>query len=183
MLAWFHHIRGLRYASLRYFNASGSNGRSGERHDPESHLIPIVLQVAAGLREYVSIYGTDYPTKDGTCVRDYIHVSDLADAHVLALEALDSRDKLIYNLGAGAGFSVREVIDSVERVTRKPIKAVEKSRRPGDPAILLASSERIRSELKWKPKYPGLDEIVASAWKWMQTHPQLYAEPAGARRS
>ena len=183
MLTWFHRIHGLRYASLRYFNASGSNGRSGERHDPESHLIPIVLQAAAGLRELVSIFGTDYPTQDGTCIRDYIHVSDLADAHVLALEALDSRDKLIYNVGTGAGFSVREVIDSAKRITRKPIKAIEMSRRPGDPAVLVASSERIRRELNWNPKHPGLDEIVASAWEWMQAHPQLYAEPAGARRS
>src|SRR5690242_1912684 len=136
MLAWFHRIHGLRYASLRYFNASGSNGRSGERHDPESHLIPIVLQVAAGLREQVSIFGTDYPTKDGTCIRDYIHVSDLADAHVLALEALGSRDQLIYNLGSGTGFSVREVVQSARRVTGKAIEEVEAARRPGDPAVL-----------------------------------------------
>ena len=183
MLGWFHRIHGLRYASLRYFNAAGSNGRSGERHDPESHLIPIVLQAAAGLRDHVSIYGTDYATTDGTCVRDYIHVSDLADAHVLALEALDSRDKLIYNIGAGSGFTVREVIDSAKRVTGKPIKVVEASRRPGDPAVLVASSKRIRTELNWKPKYPGLDQIVGSAWEWMHAHPQLYAEPAGARRS
>lgn len=183
MLAWFHRIHGMRYASLRYFNAAGSNGRSGERHDPESHLIPIVLQAAAGLRDHVSIYGTDYSTRDGTCVRDYIHVSDLADAHVLALEALDTSDKLIYNLGAGSGFTVREVIDSAKKVTGKPIKVVETGRRPGDPAVLVASSERIRTELNWKPKYPGLDQIVSSAWEWMQAHPELYAEPAGARRS
>jgi UDP-glucose 4-epimerase len=178
MLAWFHRIHGFRYASLRYFNAAGSNGRSGESHNPESHLIPLILQVANGQREHVSIFGTDYPTPDGTCVRDYIHVTDLADAHVLALEALDSHDKLIYNLGNGAGFSVRQVIDSVRRITGEPIKVVEAARRPGDPAVLVASSDKIRKELNWKPKYPQLDQIVSTAWEWMQTHPQGYAELA-----
>src|SRR4051794_14336648 len=124
MLAWFHRIHGFRYASLRYFNAAGSNGRSGELHNPESHLIPLILQVANGQREHVSVFGTDYPTEDGTCLRDYIHVTDLADAHVLALEALDAHDKLIYNLGNGAGFSVRQVIDSVRRITGERIKVV-----------------------------------------------------------
>ena len=183
MLAWFHRIHGLRYASLRYFNAAGSNGQSGELHDPESHLIPIILQAAAGKREHVSILGTDYPTPDGTCVRDYIHVSDLADAHVLALEALDTHDKLIYNLGSGKGFSVREVIESARRVTRKEIKAIETARRAGDPAVLVASSEKIRKELKWTPKHPNLDEIVASAWEWMLKHPYGYAELANTRTS
>ena len=183
MLAWFHRIHGLRYASLRYFNAAGSNGRTGELHNPESHLIPLILQAAAGKREYISIFGTDYPTKDGTCIRDYIHVSDLADAHVLALNALGFRDKLIYNLGSGTGFSVRQVIESARRVTRKTIKEIETARRPGDPAVLVASSERIRRELGWSPKYPELEDIVASAWEWMQQHPHGYAELAGTRSS
>jgi UDP-glucose 4-epimerase len=178
MLVWFHRIHGFRYASLRYFNAAGSNGESGELHNPESHLIPLILQVASGLREHVSIFGTDYPTPDGTCVRDYIHVSDLADAHVLALAALDSRDKLIYNLGSGAGFSVRQVIDSARRITGEAIKVVESPRRAGDPAVLVASSDKIRRELKWTPNYPELDQIVSTAWAWMQKHPQGYAELA-----
>jgi UDP-glucose 4-epimerase len=182
MLAWFHRIHGFRYASLRYFNAAGSNGRSGELHEPESHLIPLILQVASGKREHISIYGTDYPTDDGTCIRDYIHVSDLAEAHVLALEALDSHDVLIYNLGNGAGFSVREVIESARRVTGKAIKAVEAARRPGDPAVLVASSDKIRRELHWRPKYPDLEAIVSSAWEWLHKHPHGYAELASTIR-
>jgi UDP-glucose 4-epimerase len=178
MLSWFNRIHGLRYASLRYFNAAGSNGFSGELHEPESHLIPLVLQAAAGKREHISIYGTDYPTEDGTCVRDYIHVSDLADAHVLALEALDRHDKLIYNLGNGTGFSVRQVIEAAGRATGKPIKAVESTRRPGDPAVLVASSEKIRRELKWTPRYPDLEQIITSAWEWSQKHPHGYRELA-----
>jgi UDP-glucose 4-epimerase len=183
MLAWMHRIHNLRYASLRYFNAAGSNGRSGEQHDPESHLIPLILQTAAGQRDHVSIFGTDYSTEDGTCVRDYVHVSDLATAHVLALEALSARDRLIYNLGSGKGFSVRQVIDSARRITGMPIKVVESSRRPGDPAILIASSEKIRRELNWNPRYPQLDAIVSSAWEWMQKHPRGYAELMSAKLS
>jgi UDP-glucose 4-epimerase len=182
MLTWLHRIHGFRYASLRYFNAAGSNGFSGELHEPESHLIPLVLQVASGQREHISIYGTDYPTEDGTCIRDYIHVSDLADAHVLALEALDEHAVLIYNLGNGAGFSVRQVIESARRVTRKAIKAVEAARRPGDPAVLVASSDKIRRELHWRPKYPDLEAIVSSAWEWLQKHPHGYAELANTTR-
>ena len=183
MLAWFHRIHGFRYASLRYFNAAGSNGRSGELHEPESHLIPIILQAAVGKREQVSIFGTDYPTEDGTCIRDYIHVSDLANAHVLALEALEARDKLIYNLGNGKGFSVRQVIESARRITGRPIKAVESPRRPGDPAVLVASSDKIQKELKWKPRFPDLDDIVVSAWDWMQKHPHGYSELAVTKSS
>lgn len=182
MLDWFHRIHKFRYASLRYFNAAGSNGRSGELHEPESHLIPLVLQAARSRRDHISVFGTDYPTKDGTCVRDYIHVSDLADAHVLALEALDGHDKLIYNLGTGTGFSVRQVIEAAQRVTGKTIKVVEAPRRPGDPAVLVASSEKIRRELGWRPKYPHLDEIVSSAWEWSHKYPQGYAEPANTTR-
>ena len=182
MLAWFHRIHGFRYASLRYFNAAGSNGHSGELHEPESHLIPLVLQVASGKREYISIYGTDYPTEDGTCIRDYIHVSDLADAHVLALEALDRHDKLIYNLGSGIGFSVRQVIDAARQVTGNAIKVVAAPRRAGDPAVLVASSDKIRRELNWRPKYADLEEIISSAWQWVQKHPQGYAELANTTR-
>lgn len=182
MLAWFHRVHGLRYASLRYFNAAGSNGISGEMHEPESHLIPLVLQAATGKRDHISIFGTDYPTPDGSCIRDYIHVSDLADAHVLALEALEHHDKLVYNLGNGTGFSVRQVINAARKVTGRPIKAVETPRRPGDPAVLVASSEKIRRELRWQPKYPDLEKIVSSAWEWSQKHPHGYAELANTTR-
>jgi len=178
MLAWFGRVHGLRYASLRYFNAAGSDGSSGERHNPETHLIPLVLQSAAGERKSVSIFGVDYPTPDGTCIRDYIHVSDLAQAHVLALYALAEREKLIYNLGNGHGFSVREVIEAARRVTGCPITALEAPRRPGDPAILVASSEKIRRELGWSPQHTQLDPIIASAWRWMQEHPEGYPSEA-----
>lgn len=175
MLAWFHRIHGLRYACLRYFNAAGAAGEQGEDHHPESHLIPLILQVALGRRDHIAIYGTDYPTPDGTCVRDYIHVSDLASAHLLVLEALRNTDKLIYNLGNGRGFSVREVIDIVRRVTGHRIPAREVERRPGDPAILVASSERIKRELHWEPRFPSLEAIVRSAWDWRRAHPEGYA--------
>ena len=174
MLSWFGRVHGLRYASLRYFNAAGSDGHSGECHHPESHLIPLVLQAAAGARDSVSIFGTDYPTHDGTCVRDYIHVADLAKAHLLALEALESRAPLIYNLGNGHGFSVREVIDSARRVTGREIEVREAPRRPGDAAVLVASSAKIREELGWIPQKPDLDSIMASAWQWVQ-RPDCYS--------
>ena len=176
MLAWFHQIHGLRYASLRYFNAAGAAGELGEDHHPESHLVPLVLQVALGQRASVAIYGTDYETPDGTCVRDYIHVLDLASAHVLALNALATRDRLIYNLGNGRGFSVREVVEVARKVTGHPIPAQEAPRRPGDPAVLVASSERIRRELGWQPRYTDLQQIVASAWEWRRSHPDGYNE-------
>src|ERR1700736_2122485 len=171
MLAWLHRIHGLRYASLRYFNAAGAAGEQGEDHVPESHLIPLTLQVALGKREHIAIYGTDYPTPDGTCVRDYIHVSDLASAHVLVLEALRERDKLIYNLGNGRGFSVREVVETVRRVTGHAIPAREVARRPGDPAVLVASSDKIKRELHWHPRFTSLESIVSSAWEWRRAHP------------
>ena len=176
MLAWFHLIHGFRYASLRYFNAAGAAGKQGEDHHPESHLIPLTLQVALGQRESISIFGSDYPTPDGTCVRDYIHVSDLASAHLLVLDELKRKDKLIYNLGNGRGFSVREVIEMVRRVTGHPIPVKEAARRPGDPAILVASSEKIRKELNWTPRYSDLEAIVRSAWDWRRAHPQGYGE-------
>jgi UDP-glucose 4-epimerase len=176
MLAWFHRIHGFRYASLRYFNAAGATESLGEAHEPESHLIPLVLQVAMGKCDKIQIFGTDYPTPDGTCIRDYIHVVDLADAHVLALHALGQHSRLIYNLGNGRGFSVREVIEAARRVTGHPIPAVESPRRPGDPAILVAGSEKIMRELGWKPRYAELETIIRSAWEWHRKNPDGYQE-------
>ncbi|HYH00573.1 MAG TPA: UDP-glucose 4-epimerase GalE [Terriglobales bacterium] len=175
MLAWFHRIHKLRYASLRYFNAAGAAGELGEAHNPESHLIPLILQVAQGKRDAISIYGTDYHTNDGTCIRDYIHVIDLAAAHVLALEALDRSGQLIYNLGNGRGFSVREVIETARKVTGHAIPAIETPRRPGDPAVLVASSENIRRELGWIPQHADLETIIRTAWEWQRRHPHGYA--------
>jgi len=168
MLRWFNQIHGLRYASLRYFNVAGAIEGYGESHEPESHLIPLVLDVALGRRRNIKIFGTDYPTHDGTCIRDYIHVKDLTDAHLLALGALEQHDRLIYNIGNGQGFTVREVIESVRRVTGAPIPVEEQPRRPGDPAVLVASSEKIKRELAWSPKFADLDRIVATAWEWHQ---------------
>jgi UDP-glucose 4-epimerase len=176
MLGWFNRIHGLRYASLRYFNVAGAskfilNGKNedyGEAHEPESHLIPLVLDVALGRRKSIKVFGEDYPTRDGTCIRDYIHVQDLADAHLLALAALKTKDRLIYNIGNGQGFTVREVIESVRRVTGKTIAVDACARRAGDPAVLVAGSEKIKQELGWKPKFAELDTIVASAWEWHQ---------------
>jgi UDP-glucose 4-epimerase len=177
MLVWLNRIHGLRYASLRYFNvagaAEGPGGIArGEAHEPESHLIPLILDVALGRRPSIGIFGDDYPTPDGTCIRDYIHVSDLADAHLLALAKLDEaagrNGPLIYNLGNGRGFSVKEVIASARRVTGHPIPAEVHSRRPGDPAVLVAGSEKAMRELGWKPRYAQLDEILRTAWIWHQ---------------
>ena len=168
MLTWLNRIHGLRYASLRYFNVAGAVEGRGEAHEPESHLIPLVLDVALGRRQSIKIFGKDYPTPDGTCIRDYVHVGDLADAHILAFEALSTRSRLIYNIGNGQGFSVREVVESARRVTGHPIPVVEEPRRPGDPAVLVASSKRIIEELGWKPRYSSLDDIVHSAWIWHQ---------------
>lgn len=172
MLSWFHRIHGLRYASLRYFNVAGAAEGRGEAHEPESHLIPLILDVALGRRQNIKIFGQDYATPDGTCIRDYIHVSDLADAHLISFQALEQKDRLIYNLGNGKGFSVREVVESVRRVTGHPIPVEEMPRRAGDPAILIASSEKIIHELGWNPKYTQLDDIVRAAWAW---HQQRYA--------
>jgi UDP-glucose 4-epimerase len=169
MLKWFNQIHGLRYASLRYFNVAGAIEGYGEAHEPESHLIPLILDVALGRREKIKIFGQDYATVDGTCVRDYIHVADLAEAHFLALAGLATRDRLICNIGNGQGFTVRQVIDSVARMTGRAIAVEECPRRPGDPAVLVASSEKIKRELGWAPKYPELDQIIASAWEWHKT--------------
>ena len=175
MLGWLNRIHGFRYASLRYFNVAGAIEGRGEAHEPESHIIPLILDVALGRRQSIKVFGRDYPTPDGTCIRDYIHVQDLAHAHLLALDALKERDKLIYNLGNGVGFSVREVIESARRVTGHPIPVEECPRRPGDPAVLIASSEKIGAELGWKPEYTSLDEIIESAWKWQQIRYQRTA--------
>jgi UDP-glucose 4-epimerase len=168
MLRWMNTQHGLRYASLRYFNVAGAVDGYGEAHEPESHLIPLILDAALGRRKNIKIFGRDYPTKDGTCVRDYIHVADLAEAHLLALGGLAQNSRLIYNIGNGQGFTVLEVIESVRRVTGKSIEVEECGRRPGDPAVLVASSEKIKQELGWRPRFAELDDIVSSAWEWHQ---------------
>jgi UDP-glucose 4-epimerase len=175
MLHWLDRIHGLRYAALRYFNAAGATARRGEDHSPETHLIPLVLQVALGQREQIQVYGNDYPTRDGTCVRDYIHVTDLAQAHILALRALDEGSRT-YNLGNGQGYTVREVIETARQVTGHPIPAVDTPRRPGDPPELVAGSGKIRRDLGWQPRFPDLYEIVQSAWNWHRTHPRGYED-------
>ncbi len=175
ILHWCEVRYGLRYASLRYFNAAGASEAYGEHHDPETHLIPLLLKVALGQREHLDIYGSDYPTRDGTCVRDYIHLIDLAQAHILALEALDEGSR-IYNLGNGEGFTVQEVVTTAREVTGHPIPARIAPRRSGDPATLVASSEKIRRELGWEARSPDLREIIESAWRWQQAHPEGYAE-------
>ena len=177
MFKWVGKAHGLRFVSLRYFNACGAHksGEIGEAHNPETHLIPLILQVPNGKREAISIFGTDYPTKDGTCVRDYIHVTDLAQAHILAVKYLmEGNESDIFNLGNGIGFTVKEVIETAKEVTQKPIKAVEEGRRAGDPAVLIASSEKAKKVLGWKPEHADLHEIIESAWKWHSTHPEGY---------
>ena len=174
VLDFYREIHGLRYAALRYFNAAGALPDQGEAHQPESHLIPLVLQVPLGKREDIKIFGTDYPTPDGTCIRDYIHIVDLVSAHFLALDALEDQKKLVYNLGNGKGYSVREVIETAREVTGHPIPIEEIDRRPGDSPRLVASSEKIRNELGWEPQIPDLKDIIHSAWSWHQSHPDGY---------
>lgn len=176
MLHWLHETRGLRFAVLRYFNAAGATAERGEDHIPETHLIPLVLQVALGQRESIKVFGDDYPTPDGTCVRDYIHVADLAQAHLLALEALDQRETLTFNLGNGAGFSVRDVVETARRITGREIPAEATPRRPGDPAVLVADSSKIRAELGWNPQFADLDTIIRSAWDWHLRCPHGYPD-------
>ena len=173
MLHWLDRICGVRFACLRYFNAAGATSTRGEDHDPELHLIPLVLQVALGKREKVSIFGDDYPTRDGTCVRDYIHVIDLAQAHILALGALEEGSRF-YNLGNGEGFTVKEVIDTAREITDRTIRADAAPRRAGDPAVLVAASNKIRKELGWTPRFPHVREIIESAWQWHQANPDGY---------
>ncbi len=175
VLDWYERIHGIRHAALRYFNAAGASGQRGEDHHPESHLIPLVLKAALGQRESITIYGTDYPTPDGTCIRDYIHVVDLAQAHLMALEHLDG-GSLHYNLGNGRGYSVRQVIDAARTVTGVDFKVVESGRREGDAAVLVASSESIARDLGWEPEHPDLESIIASAWQWHSSHPQGYGD-------
>lgn len=182
IIHWYAQLKGLRYAILRYFNACGAmmdaNGKPlrGEAHQPETHLIPLTLQVPMGQRPSIAIFGTDYPTPDGTCIRDYIHIEDLAMAHVLALEALDHRAAMTYNLGNGRGYSVREVIQTAYEVTGQEFNVVEAPRRPGDAPSLVASSERAMQELGWEPRYPDLKTIITSAWAWHQHHPNGYGD-------
>lgn len=176
VLEWYCKIHGLHFAALRYFNAAGALPGRGEAHQPESHLIPLVLRIPLGEREAAQIYGTDYPTPDGTCIRDYIHIADLVSAHLLALDGLGERERLVYNLGSGNGYSVREVIETARRVTGHPIPATELPRRPGDSARLVASSTKIKQELGWKPEHDHLTEIISSAWHWHQSHPKGYED-------
>ncbi len=168
ILDWYGRAYGLRYISLRYFNAAGASAKCGEAHDPETHLIPLILEVAMGKREEIQVYGTDYDTPDGTCIRDYIHVLDLAKAHVLALQNLDGKKPRVYNLGNDDGDSIYQVIEAARQVTGHPLPAVPAPRRSGDPARLTATSARIRSELGWVPDYPDLHSIIETAWKWHQ---------------
>lgn len=179
MLKWCDQAHGLKYCALRYFNVAGAraDGTIGEDHRPESHLIPLILQVAQGKRDKLSLFGTDYPTKDGTCVRDYIHVEDLIDAHMLALDYLRAGNpSTAFNLGNGQGFSNREIIEAARRVTGHPIPVSEEGRRPGDPATLIASSQKAMEVLGWKPKYTNVEDIIATAWKWHSTHPNGYGD-------
>lgn len=179
MFKWVGKAHGLRFVSLRYFNACGAHvsGKIGEAHNPESHLIPLILQVPNGQREYISIFGDDYDTKDGTCIRDYIHVTDLAQAHILAMDYLmNGGESNIFNLGNGVGFTVKEVIDTARKVTSHPIPAKTTPRRAGDPAQLIASSEKARSVLGWHPEHADLEEIIATAWNWHKHHPHGFAK-------
>lgn len=173
MLKWYQQIHGLEFVAFRYFNAAGASARFGEHHLIETHLIPNVLRVPLGQAAQCEIYGTDYPTPDGTCIRDYIHVMDLADAHILAMMP---GKQGFYNLGNGDGYSVREVIQTCEKITGQKIPVIEKARRPGDPPRLVASAEKARRELAWIPKYPKLDEIIRTAWAWHKAHPNGYPD-------
>lgn len=173
ILRWYDEIHGLRFTALRYFNAAGASDNLGEDHRMETHLIPNVLQVALGKKEHVEIFGTDYPTPDGTCIRDYIHILDLADAHI---RALDRNESGCFNLGTGGGTSVKEVVDCCRVITGRPIKVVEKPRRAGDPPRLIAGSEKIRRELGWEPRFQSIDKIVQSAWDWHVRHPSGYGD-------
>ncbi|MEN9841068.1 MAG: UDP-glucose 4-epimerase [Verrucomicrobiota bacterium] len=175
MLHWMDRIHGLRFACLRYFNAAGATTQRGEHHNPELHLIPLVLQVALGQREKIMMFGDDYVTRDGTCIRDYIHIVDLAQAHILALRAIDQGSRF-YNLGNGEGFTVKEVIETARQITGVKIRAEVAPRRPGDPAVLVAASEKIRRELCWQPKYPQIRDIIESAWNWHRANPHGYIE-------
>lgn len=177
MIRWFDVAHGIKSVSLRYFNAAGAHesGKIGEDHNPETHLVPLVLQVALGQRDMITVFGDDYPTEDGTCIRDYVHVSDLADAHILALERLrQGGESAIYNLGSGQGYSVQQVIEISREVTGHAIPAKVEARREGDPAVLIASSDRARRELGWNPRRDRLEDIISSSWNWHRQHPKGY---------
>lgn len=176
IMAWYRRSFGLCHVSLRYFNAAGATEERGEWHVPETHLIPIVFEAALGERDAMKLFGMDWETRDGSCVRDYVHVVDIARAHLLALEQIDALGSQAYNLGNGSGYSNLEVIDAVRKVTGREVKVVPAERRAGDPATLIASSDKIRRELGWKPEYPELEPIIASAWRWRQKHPRGYVE-------
>jgi UDP-glucose 4-epimerase len=179
MMKWFDVAHGIKFVALRYFNAAGAheNGLIGEDHSPETHLVPLILQVPLGQRESIAIYGDDYPTPDGTCIRDYLHVSDLADAHILSLDMLrKGGESNIYNLGSGKGFSVKEMIDVARKVTGHPIPAIVQERRGGDPAVLIASSDKIKQQLGWTPSRDSLETIIQTAWNWHQQHPDGYGK-------
>jgi len=176
ILGWYERVHGIRSIALRYFNAAGASRRHGEDHNPETHLIPLALGAAAGTRGPLAVFGRDYPTPDGTCIRDYIHVEDLAEAHILAMDRMERTELRAFNLGNGSGYSVLEVLQSIERVTGKAVPAADAPRRAGDPARLVASAERARQLLGWKPQKPELDQIVQDAWEWMQRHPQGYGD-------
>jgi UDP-glucose 4-epimerase len=181
LLMWMDRIYGLKYCCLRYFNASGAHpgGGIGEAHDPETHLIPLVLQVALGQRPHITVYGNDYDTPDGTCIRDYVHVIDLAEAHILALQALVDGESRVYNVGIGRGYSVLEVIEACRQITGHPIPVQVGERRAGDLARLVADSSKIQRELGWRPEYNNLHAIVETAWQWHKTHPQGYESAGG----
>lgn len=184
LLGWLAQTKGLGFVALRYFNAAGASDEQGEDHDPETHLVPLVLQVAAGRRRHVEVFGSDYPTADGSAVRDYVHVLDLAAAHVLAVEAIVPGAALAFNLGSGAGYSVRQVIDTCRSVTGIDIPEVASARRAGDPPVLIADSSKARRELGWQPRHEDLEAIIGSAWRWRQAHPDGYeGRPAQAARS
>jgi UDP-glucose 4-epimerase len=174
LLDWYDLIFGIKHAALRYFNAAGATDERGEDHKPETHLIPLVLNTALGNREYVEIFGSDYPTDDGTCIRDYIHIRDLARAHLMAIDKLDN-ESLHYNLGNGRGYSVMEVIGTARKITEVDFEVRDASRRVGDPVVLVSSSKRISKELGWSPEYPSLDDIIRSAWDWHREHPEGYS--------
>jgi UDP-glucose 4-epimerase len=176
MLKWYRKSYGLRYVTLRYFNACGATEHCGEFHVPETHLIPVLFEVALKQRKAIQLYGTDYDTPDGTCIRDYIHVADIAQAHLKALANIDQVEARAYNMGNGAGYSNREVIETVRQVTKREIPVIPAERRPGDPARLVASSEHIREELGWEPHYPELVTMVETAWAWRQQHPRGYEQ-------
>jgi UDP-glucose 4-epimerase len=179
MMKWFDIAHGIKFVALRYFNAAGAheNGRIGEDHSPETHLVPLILQVPLGQRAHIAIYGDDYPTPDGTCIRDYLHVSDLADAHILALDMLrKGGDSNVYNLGSGKGYSVKDMIEVARKVTGHPIPVVVQARRSGDPAVLIASSDKIKQQLGWNPSRDSLEAIIQTAWNWHQQHPTGYGK-------